>query len=353
MASITCRGNAHMDKSADVLIAPVDIPSKTQLEPAVTEITETCLELSLTGEVSSLDMDPPKIKKINPPSSPTHSGRPRASSRSTSAANSIHHSRPGSRNTPRSLPPTRHNSFHSVNRALPNPTIVPVSPPRTSPQERRESLLAFHRESCRLFQDQGSSTDEMRPVSALQRAPSTTYRPRRNERLSSELGSAPPSPIASSYSSHRPHYEHRGSLSSSAASPPLLPRDRSNTLPTTIPSHVLSPAVSSIHVPTTVMEWTSPSTRKQEYEKIDRANRGVRGLWRRVAPRWCRTRSSRVPFFEEGRTSREGSVRRFRMDLPEKESDDENGRHGHLQIQFVDFIGKSGDGDSLRRWGYS
>lgn len=70
------------------------------------------------------------------------------------------------------------------------------------------------------------------------------------------------------------------------------------------------------------MEWTSPSTRRAEYEKIDRASRGVRGLWRRVAPRWCQSRDSRTPFFEEGKTSREGSVRRFRMDLPDEEESD-------------------------------
>lgn len=360
MASVTCHGNIHMDNSADMLTTPgVDIiASKTQLEPAVTEITEKCLELNLTGEVSSLEMDPPRIKRIDPPSSnvpdsPTYSGRPRAPSRSTSAANSSHHSRPGSRNTVRSPPPSRHNSFQSTKRALPNSNIFSVSPPRTSAQDRRESLLAFHRESCRLFQEQDSSMDEMRPVSALQRAPSTTYRPRRDQRLSSELGSAPPSPIASSYSTQRLDYEHRGSLSSAAASPPLCPRDRSNTLPTTIPSHVHSPSESSIPIPATVMEWTSPSTRKQEYEKIDRANRGMRGLWRRVAPRWCQGRTSRMPFFEEGRVSREGSVRRFRMDVPEKDSLKEKNGGDHPQVQFLNFIGKSGDGDSLRRWAYS
>lgn len=86
------------------------------------------------------------------------------------------------------------------------------------------------------------------------------------------------------------------------------------------------------------MEWTSSSTRRREYEKIDRASRGIRGLWRRVAPRWCQGRNSRTPFFEEGKSNREGSVRRFRMDLPSDDSDGD--RH---QDRFLNFRDKGGN----------
>lgn len=334
-----------MATSADLLRRPcLDIiASKVQTESAVTEITEKCVE-----------MDPPRVKRIDSPGSkladsPTSSsGRPRALSRPASAANSIHHSRSGSRSTARSRPPSRHSSFHSTRRSAPNPSIVPVPPTRTTRQEKRESLLALHRESCRLFQEQGSAIDDVRPVSSLQRAASTAYRPYRDGRTSSEAGSAPPSPIASSYSSRRIDFEHRGSLSSAAASPPFHPRDRSNTLPDNTPSHVHSPSASSIHIPATVMEWTSPSTRRREYEKIDRASRGMRGLWRRVAPRWCQGRNSRTPFFEEGKAGREGSVRRFRMDIPDEDSIEGSGPPDHPQVQYLDFS----DGDALRRWAY-
>lgn len=361
MASVTCRGDFHMAASADLLSKPcLDIiTSKIQPEPTVTEITEKCVEvnLNLPHISSSPEMDQPRMRRIDPPSSklpdsPTSTGRTRTSSRPTSAANSIHHSRSGSRSTARSRPPSRQSSFHSTKRAAPNPSIVPVPSPRTSAQEKRESLLAFHRESCRLFQEQSSlSIDEIRPVSSLQRASSTAYRPRRDGRTSSEAGTAPPSPIASSRSSHRFDYEHRVSLSSAATSPPLSPRDRSNTLPNTAPNHVHSPSASSIHIPTTVMEWTSPSTRRREYEKIDRASRGVRGFWRRVAPRWCQ-RNSRTPFFEEGKSGREGSVRRFRMDLPDDDESRATDLPDHPQAQFLDLFGRERDGDSLRRWAY-
>ncbi|MCJ1375553.1 hypothetical protein MMC20_006790 [Loxospora ochrophaea] len=68
-------------------------------------------------------------------------------------------------------------------------------------------------------------------------------------------------------------------------------------------------------VPPTLIDWTSPSTRRREYEKIDRSRRGIRGLWRKIAPRWL-WRSSRMSFYDDT-TSDTRSVRRYRMDLPE------------------------------------
>jgi hypothetical protein len=342
MASVTCRADLHMAPSAD-LLAPLNIVTKIQPDPAVTEISVKCVD-SNSSQASSPEMDIPRVKRIDPPDynpeSPTHSGR-----RASSAANSLHHSRSASRSTARSRPPSRHGSSHSTRRPVTTASIVPVPPTRTTPHERRESLLALHRESCRLFEEQGPAYN-IRPT--LQRAPSTTYRSRRESRTSSDIGySAPPSPIASSQSSRR-DYEYRGSLGSAAASPPFHPRDRSNTLPSAASQHVHSPSASSIHIPATVMEWTSDTTRRREYEKIDRASRGVRGLWRRVAPRWCH-RDSRTPFFEEGKTGREGSVRRFRMDLPDEETDDPE--RVAPQAQFLD-LHKNSDGYALRRWAY-
>jgi hypothetical protein len=335
MASITCRGDLHMD-----VLGPLNIITKIQ--PAI-EISEKCLD-SGSSQPSSPEMDSPRVKRIDPPhyspESPTHSAR-----RASSVANSVQHSRSASRSTARSGPPSRHSSFHSTRRPVTTASIVPVPPSRATPHERRESLLALHRESCRLFEEH-ESADNLRPT--LQRAFSTTHRARRESHTSSDIGySAPPSPIASSHSSRR-DYEHRGSLGSAAASPSFYPRDRSNTLPSGPTSELVhSPSASSIQIPATVMEWTSDTTRRREYEKIDRSTRGVRGLWRRVAPRWCH-RDSRTPFFEEGKINREGSVRRFRMDIPAEETDSE--RH-HAQTQFPS-LQKDSDGYTLRRWAY-
>ncbi|KAJ5287007.1 hypothetical protein N7478_002693 [Penicillium angulare] len=370
MASVTCGGgNLHMVASAELAVAHLglDLVAKLPSELAITEITEItegCSTPNLT-KPSSLDMDTPRVKRIDPPrsksfrapDSPTNTTntthRPREASRPTSSANSIHHSRSASRSTVRSTgrPPSRHSSLHSSRRPVTTASIVSV-PARALQQEKQDSLLALHRESCRLFQDP-LPTDESRPTLSLQRTTSTAHRSRREGRASSEIGSSvPPSPIASSSSSRRLEYEPRASISSITTPPFLNTRERSNTLPTTS-SHVHSPSASSINVPATVMEWTSPSTRRQEYEKIDRASRGMRGLWRRVAPRWCQAKDSRVPFFEEGKTSREGSVRRFRMDLPDEEEYDLGlSPKDKPQVQLVDISDRplSQDGCPRRLW---
>ncbi|KAJ5365118.1 hypothetical protein N7517_008004 [Penicillium concentricum] len=329
MASVTC------------LVQPSLAISKC--EPVITEL-KGCDSPTYPSEMA-------KVKRIDPPRNVPKPADRRESQTSTSSSS---HPRSASRSTVRSRPNSRRSSFHSPRRAVPNAAIVPVTSPRTSTQDKRESLLALHRESCRLFQSDGSnrSSTETRP--SLRRTASTTYRPQRESRASTEKGSsAPSSPIAPSYSSFRFEGE---SISPTSTSAPhfVTSRDRSHTLPSS--NHHHSPSSSSIHVPATVMEWTSPDTRRREYEKIDRASSGVRGLWRRVAPRCFQTRDSRTPFFEEGKSEREGSVRRFRMDLPEDEKPDSS--QGKPQVQLLDFLGKvttsnsnsNPPGSTRKRW---
>lgn len=71
----------------------------------------------------------------------------------------------------------------------------------------------------------------------------------------------------------------------------------------------------------TTMHWMLPETRRSQYERIDRANTGVRGLVRRLMPR-CVSGPAPMRFYE-GETSDAGSVRRYRMD---DVSDDEDER---------------------------
>ncbi|KAJ6124752.1 hypothetical protein N7471_012069 [Penicillium samsonianum] len=329
MASVTC-----------LALQPSLAISKC--EPVITELK------GCESPISPSEMA--KVKRIDPPGNEPKSQDRRESQTSTST--SVSHSRSASRSTVRSRPNSRRSSFHSPRRAVPNAAIVPVTSARSSMQDRRESLLALHRESCRLFQGDGSnrSSTETRP--SLHRTASATYRSQRESRTSTDKGSsAPSSPIAPSYSSFR--FEPESTSPTSTSAPHFITsRDRSNTLPT---NHHHSPSSSSIYVPATVMEWTSPDTRRREYEKIDRASSGVRGLWRRVAPRCFQPRDSRTPFFEEGKTEREGSVRRFRMDIPEDEEPESDSHQGKPQAQLLDFLGKtptstnSHDG-SRKRW---
>ena len=68
------------------------------------------------------------------------------------------------------------------------------------------------------------------------------------------------------------------------------------------------------HALSTVIDWTVPTTRRREYAKIDRSTRGLRGLWRKVTPRWCRG-GGRMTFYEGKNDDDRGSVRRYRLDI--------------------------------------
>ncbi|OAL01370.1 hypothetical protein IQ06DRAFT_140323 [Phaeosphaeriaceae sp. SRC1lsM3a] len=63
--------------------------------------------------------------------------------------------------------------------------------------------------------------------------------------------------------------------------------------------------------PSTAMQWTSPCTRRREYERIDRANSGVRGFLNKVMPR-C-VSGPQEKFYEKDQSDA-GSVRRYRLD---------------------------------------
>ncbi|PYH32388.1 uncharacterized protein BO87DRAFT_312863 [Aspergillus neoniger CBS 115656] len=233
-----------------------------------------------------------KRKRTTSPPSPT----------TTKSPEQLHSSR-------RSSPHSQHSSLHSHRRSATTASITPISD-RTA---RREDLIALHRESCRLFQDDGLSTSKPSPRAS---ASASESRP-----PSSSTSGTPPRPLRSA---------------SNASSPPTLRtplsistyQDQSNQNDSprgpirAATFSAYEPACTSPVQPTvTVIDWTSPSTRRREYEKIDRASSGVRGFWRRVAPRWCQFGDHRTPFFEEGKDGKgnyEGSVRRFRMDLPEE-----------------------------------
>lgn len=65
----------------------------------------------------------------------------------------------------------------------------------------------------------------------------------------------------------------------------------------------------------TVISWTSDASRAAEYEKIDRAHTGLRGLCRQLIPR-CWRKDGRRDFFD-GECDGD-SVRRYRLSIPKK-----------------------------------
>lgn len=232
---------------------------------------------------SSAELRTPKRKRTVSPLSTKSPGEVRSTSRSTRRSGV--HSRPS--------------SIHSHRRTN---TITSLTPSAPDSPVRRENLLALHRESCRLFQD--SNTEARRSFSP-------PHTPPRTVRTLSDFSSPPVTPIlerrpsvAGSPGPNTSHYDHES-------------------------VDQVDVEVGTTETKPTIIEWTSPSTRRREYKAIDRASSGMRGLWRRVAPRWCQFGDSRVPFFEEGKDGKanyEGSVRRFRMDLPEEPSDKQTRR---------------------------
>lgn len=96
--------------------------------------------------------------------------------------------------------------------------------------------------------------------------------------------------------------------------------------------------VATAEVPDTVHHWISPSTRRREYERIDKQNSGIRGIVRRIAPRCV---SGPTTKFYEKDTADTCSVRRYRMDLDEDEKlgaclvDEKNASSLRLQSRKV------------------
>ncbi|MCJ1368464.1 hypothetical protein MMC16_007608 [Acarospora aff. strigata] len=153
--------------------------------------------------------------------------------------------------------------------------------------------FTVHYNSCRLFQPPGAIQPTYQPLSA---ASST-------EDLTSSS-----SPLS-----------RQGLQSQHNNIPSRSERLRDPTNVTHDSAHNLTPIK---HTPATIIDWTSPSTRRLEYEKIDKSNRGFRGWWRRVAPRWC-SHSSRTGFYDERNDNDAGSIRRYRVDLPDDEGEDD------------------------------
>lgn len=78
-------------------------------------------------------------------------------------------------------------------------------------------------------------------------------------------------------------------------------------------------------LPPTTIDWTLPTTRRREYEKIEASSRGIRGIWRRLAPKRCQ-RNSRLAFYDGDPHKLEddsdaGSVRRYRVSLDDDETE--------------------------------
>ncbi|KAI9836885.1 MAG: hypothetical protein M1819_001050 [Sarea resinae] len=156
-------------------------------------------------------------------------------------------------------------------------------------ERRSESPLAFHYKSSQLFQSLGTALAHHHTDpgvhSTVGLVCSSQHSPRR-----SVSTSEPHHPVDHTLSHHRDS-------------------EASHNDP---PSPVSPPA------PTTTISWMSMATRRREYAEIDKSTRGFRGFWARWAPKWC-SYSRHRPFYNSEKDDDVGSVRRYRLDLPEDE----------------------------------
>ncbi|RAK81639.1 uncharacterized protein BO72DRAFT_482847 [Aspergillus fijiensis CBS 313.89] len=287
-------------------ISPGVNPPTTIKDYPTLEVTEIslspCMDAPHALEDSSI-IAAPKRRRTPSPSSPaatTTSTKTISSSSSSSSSSTSRHRK--------SSLHSRHSSSHySQHRRT--ATAVSITP-ITDQTTRREDLLALHRESCRLFQQQQQQQKQQQSIPPLtprnQRSPSTSS----NATTTSNTNTnARGSGGGSGGGDHSPISIHEV----------LKTPVRASTLPVWDYTDEVTTTTTTPKTTVTVIDWTSPSTRRREYEKIDKASSGMRGFWRRVAPKWCQSRARRMPFFEEkdGKGNYEGSVRRFRMDIPE------------------------------------
>lgn len=157
---------------------------------------------------------------------------------------------------------------------------------QTCPTTSRDldDVLALHFRSCSLFQN-------------------PTYHQ-----------SAIPSPVDSAY------HGADTDFAPMPTRPDPAPQASNDNTKSSAPKAFDQPVVSHEELNTT-MYWTSTGTRRGQYEEMDKANSGFRALLRKIMPR-CVSGPPLPTFYEDNKPDA-GSVRRFRMDLPDAEEYDE------------------------------
>jgi hypothetical protein len=221
------------------------------------------------------------VKSVSSAPSSKSSRRDSAVSSSTQSRRKIKVTRSASHQGPRSA--------SSSTAARPQTRRIPSSPHVQTRKQNIEEALALHERSIRIFGPSSRpTTSSGAPMTPTERP--FLYRSTTTADVPLRRGDAPSGPV------------------------------RSHTSPEDIPRNdiVEEELQYDNFVPATTMHWTSAETRRKEYSKIDRSNKGVRGLMKKWFPKLT-TRASDSKFYDEKEGSTAGSVRRFRIDLPDEE----------------------------------
>ena len=263
------------------------------------------------------------------------------------------------------LPPST-----TVNR----PPSASTSPSTSRPSSSRRN--SSRRSSTAYTSNRPSNTCSRRS-SFLIRQPSETptWRPRVPQRRSSTAHYRASS--TDSYATHSKSVLLFQSLEASLANvDPLPPRPTAHLTSASLPT-LQSPATAvepcpskssstlvespelqqhsySNHVPATTIDWTLPSTRRRQYDEIEKSSRGIRGLVRRITPGSLWWKGNRAGFYDADKGSDGGTMRRYRLDPDDDDSivgDGQDEKHRSLMDVMEVRGGKDCGGRGTgRRW---
>lgn len=229
--------------------------------------------LDLTDQTSTMSTIRPASER--PRHTQRSSTEPRRKSITTTSSNSAksrkrgHGSAPSSRRTSCTvIDPSRPTRHYRINSSQTLPTL----------NRDIDDVLALHFRSCSLFQKPTYQASLPSPTIS-------TYGPSVRAEIDATQG---PRPQASIHESDLPVVDEKGRPASDLED--------------------------------TTMHWMSPSTRKTQYEKIDRAHTGLRGFVRRLVPR-CVSGPAPQRFYEDEKSDA-GSVRRYRMDFSDEDEEE-------------------------------
>ncbi|KAG4422107.1 hypothetical protein IFR04_004734 [Cadophora malorum] len=226
---------------------------------------------------------------------------------------------------------------------------TPQSPTSTSHSRRTSASSSVKRRNSPSTNQNSTSTSRPKKRTTNSSSSSSTTRPS-TKRTSTQLRTSNPGSRPSLSSRHTTPFAHNQTTqqpyqffqfpSLNDQSPPPTSSPNSTTVASPPPPP-----------PATIQYWTSDSTRRLEYAAIDAASKGVRGFFVKLLPDCILPASSRRTKFhceDDDAASDAGSVRRYRLVLPEEK---EGACCGRKDAEDVKGVGKgSGRKGLLRRW---
>lgn len=285
MSSVTSDAATFHTALGHVELSPMEAPQSKSSTPR-----------PISQELMSTPLNPPYTEPT--PSSPNiessqmarqDSGysdgiRSSHSSRRTSTSSS-HNNRPHQKRTRR---PTTHRSSRSSPSTMAAPSNTSTTNLRTS-SSKRPLIHSRH------------TAPQTRPSSRPQSQPrsQSTYQ-------FYQFPTLDPTPPSTSHQPHQFfHHSHTQSLPQ-----PVQPQHP--------------------HPPPTIQYWTSDSTRRLEYAAIDAASHGIRGFFTKLVPDCFLPQAARRTRFHggDGADSDAGSVRRYRIPVPDIGGEGEKGCGG-------------------------